>query len=158
MNFDRAFAFIQRFEGDYVNDPEDPGGETKFGISKKAYPDLDIRNLTTGEAKTIYLTDYWLKCRCDQIPQDLALMVFDTAVNQGPATAVRLLQKALQVVVDGVMGPVTIGAAFRSSPSLVIPEFIALRNQQYALNPAVHRFGLGWFRRSAACHQLALEP
>lgn len=147
-----------RFEGDYVNDPEDPGGETKFGISKRSHPDLDIKALTTDKAKEIYLTDYWMKCRCDQMPQPIAFVLFDSAVNQGPQTAVKLLQQALEIPADGIVGAITIGMTFKASPTLLIAEFIARRAYQYALIPTIHRFGLGWYRRLAACHQLALEP
>ena len=58
-NFDRAFRFLIGEEGGYVNDPADPGGETKFGISKRAYPQLDIKSLTLDQAKAIYRRDYW---------------------------------------------------------------------------------------------------
>ena len=58
--FDKAFEFTIGVEGGYVNDPSDPGGETKFGVSKKSYPNLDIKNLTITQAKEIYYKDYWI--------------------------------------------------------------------------------------------------
>ncbi len=60
-NFEKAMTFIFKWEGGYVNDGNDPGGETNFGISKRAYPNLDIKNLTKDEAKQIYYRDYWEK-------------------------------------------------------------------------------------------------
>jgi hypothetical protein len=60
-HFERAVAFVLRHEGGYVNDPRDPGGETKYGISKRAYPRLDIKGLTEADAKEIYRRDYWEK-------------------------------------------------------------------------------------------------
>ena len=84
-NFDTAFLLVIGVEGGYVNNPEDPGGETKYGISKRAYPDLDIRNLTLAAAKAIYLRDYWTAHHCDQMEWGKALLVFDCAVNGGPA-------------------------------------------------------------------------
>lgn len=156
--FERAVEFVLRFEGDYSDDHHDSGGETRYGISKRAYPNIDIKTLTRQQAKDIYYRDYFLRCKCNELPAQLALILFDSAVNQGPTAAIRLLQKSLNVGADGVIGPITIAAAFRASPSLVITEFIARRAYQYALHPEVARFGLGWFRRLAACHQLSQEP
>lgn len=82
-NFDRAIAFVLKAEGGYVNDPKDPGGETKFGISKRAYPMLDIKTLKEEDAKLIYFNDYWLKVGCDKMEWPMSLVVFDCAVNQG---------------------------------------------------------------------------
>ena len=69
-DFHTAMKFILSpdVEGEYSNDPNDPGGETKWGISKRAYPDLDIRNLTKADALAIYFRDYWTACDCDNIP------------------------------------------------------------------------------------------
>lgn len=65
--FERAFSCVLQNEGVYVNDPSDSGGETKYGISKRSYPNLDIKNLTLEEAKKIYFCDYWLKGKFEQI-------------------------------------------------------------------------------------------
>lgn len=89
MTFDEAVAHILRFEGGYVNDPADPGGETKYGISKRAYPQLDIKNLTVEDAKAIYYRDYWLPAGCDSLPTAAAFLVFDFAVNAGVERARR---------------------------------------------------------------------
>lgn len=82
-NFDRAFSVVVGIEGGYVNDPEDPGGETKYGLSKRANPDLDIKNLTLDQAKDRYLTRYWNPYGLDRLEWGKALLVFDTAVNGG---------------------------------------------------------------------------
>ena len=119
MSFDRAVAMVLRHEGGYVNDPKDPGGETRFGISKRAYPDVDILHLTEDEAKAIYKRDYWDKLRPDEIPEPLAICLFDAAVNMGRDKAVRLLQRACGVAQDGVMGGNTIAAANRLSEAVV---------------------------------------
>jgi len=84
---------IQR-EGGYVNDPADMGGETKFGISKKAYPNLDIPNITEAQAAAIYKRDYWDKINADQLPANIREAAFDAAVNHGVGTAKRLLSEA----------------------------------------------------------------
>lgn len=88
-NFKRSLEFVLKWEGGYVNDPRDPGGETKWGISKRAYPDLDIRSLTPERAATIYYEDYWTRAGCGAIEFPLCTCVFDTAVNCGPSRAVR---------------------------------------------------------------------
>lgn len=82
-NFDRAFVVVVGIEGGYVNDPADPGGETKFGISKRRYPDLNIAALTLDQAKAIYLRDYWNSHGLDALEYGKALLVFDCAVNGG---------------------------------------------------------------------------
>lgn len=104
---------IDRIERGYVNDPKDPGGETNFGISKKAYSSIDIAGLTEGDAVQIYYDDYWLACGAGSLPRGLDLWVFDCAINCGVGEAVKLLQGVCGVVQDGVMGLMTQGAAQR---------------------------------------------
>ncbi len=86
-NFDKALEFVLRWEGGYSNDPHDPGGETKFGISKRSYPEVNIKDLTREQAGEIYKRDYWDVMGCDARPSDFALAVFDAAVNCGIARA-----------------------------------------------------------------------
>jgi lysozyme family protein len=77
-----------QLEGGYVNNPADPGGETKYGISKKYHPTVDIANLTINEAIIIYQKEYWLKLNLDRFNfLPFRWKIFDIAVNQGPATA-----------------------------------------------------------------------
>jgi hypothetical protein len=83
--FDKALDFVLRWEGGYSNDKDDPGGETKFGISKRSYPEVNIKDLTREEAASIYRRDYWDTMLCDSRSSDLALAVFDSAVNCGIA-------------------------------------------------------------------------
>lgn len=83
--FDEAFGLVVSAEGGYVNDPLDPGGETKFGISKRRYPQEDIKNLTLERARALYLRDYWKAQGCDAMEWGKALLVFDCAVNGGHA-------------------------------------------------------------------------
>ena len=92
-DFEKAMAFTLKWEGNYVNNPADPGGETKFGICKRWYPNLDIANLTIEQAKAIYLQNYWVVCNCDDLQWPLNLVHFDTAVNLGPAVARNILGK-----------------------------------------------------------------
>ena len=104
--FLKAFSRCIDIEGGYVNDPSDPGGETKFGISKRSYPDLDIKNLTLEQAREIYCDDYWAAIP-GIITGPLRFHVFDFAVNSSLTTAIRHLQKAVGVADDGYVGPVT---------------------------------------------------
>lgn len=110
--WERAIAFVLSYEGStYENDPNDSGGETKFGISKKSYPNEDIKNLTLERTQEIYRNDYWNQMLGEKLPEKLAVAVFDCAVNQGLIRSIRLLQAMLNVDVDGVMGPKTLQAA-----------------------------------------------
>lgn len=83
MSFEQALDFVLAREGGFVDDPADPGGMTKYGISKHAYPNLDIRNLTPELAGEIYRTDYWGPAGCDAFNPGMALALFDAAVNCG---------------------------------------------------------------------------
>lgn len=147
MSFDRAFEIILGSEGGYSNHPEDPGGETKYGITKRDYPDLDIKNLTVEQAKRIYRSNYWDTVRGDFLPSHVATLVFDSAVNQGPGRAIRFMQKALKVDADGVIGPKTIKAAQSIDPEEFTVKFMAERALHYASLSTFPTFGRGWMRR-----------
>jgi lysozyme family protein len=145
MNFERAFATIINSEGGYSNDPRDPGGETKYGISKHAYPHVDIKSLTIAQAEQIYRADYWDKCRCDEMPKSLKLPLFDSAVNQGADKAIKLLQTALNLNADGVIGPRTMERAHQDAEAAA--NFLTERILHYASLPTFPTFGRGWVRR-----------
>ena len=139
-------------EGGYVDHPNDPGGETNFGISKRSYPDLDIQNLTRDHAIEIYRLDYWLAYRCNQLPTWAAAFLFDALVQHRPKTAVRFLQGAVGVNADGVIGPITIKQACRANIKTLLPELFAQRLDFYAglaARDSMQAFRLGWFRRMA---------
>lgn len=156
--FDDAFAIIIGEEGGYSADPRDPGnwtggspdkGElrgTKYGIAAHVYPDLDIANLTLEQAKAVYRRDYWDHVRGDELPWPLALYVFDAAVNQGPAVAIFLLQDALGVQSDGLLGPITLAAA-KTATARRMDKFMALRARRYVATRNFNVFGTGWFTR-----------
>ena len=93
-NFERCVAFVLRHEGGYVNDPRDPGGETKYGISKRAYPMLNIKDLSIEDAKMIYLKDYWDRAGCGALDWPMCLVHFDSCVNLGVGKAAALKTKA----------------------------------------------------------------
>lgn len=145
-NFERAVEIILRYEGGEVNDPNDPGGHTKYGISKAAFPTVDIPRLTRADAKGLYRQHYWQACRCDEMPGAVALLTFDAAVNMGTRTAGILLQRALGVSPDGIIGPVTLSAANAADRGL-LKRVAAERATQYAHMGHLDRYWRGWFRR-----------
>ena len=150
MEFPEAFHLLIGHEGGYSNDPNDPGGETNFGISKRAYPHVDIKNLTLNEARAIYHRDYWVKALCPIFPDPLRFQLFDTAVNSGPRQAVVLLQRALGVKDDGVAGPMTMKAVAEvKSVAALAVLFIAQRLRFMAGLDGWEHFGKGWARRIA---------
>lgn len=131
----------------FTNDPQDPGGRTKYGISQRAFPDLDIASLTLDEARELYRVHYWALIQGDKLPRKTAMVMMDGAINQGVSTAIKLMQISIGAVVDGIIGPETIRRIQFTDPAELVPEFLAQRGFHYALNPAVHRDGLGWMRR-----------
>lgn len=156
--FDQAFALVVGIEGGYSTDPRDPGNwtggkrgtgvlkGTKYGISAAAYPNVNIANLTLDGAKALYQPDYWQVCACDQLPWPLALFVFDCAVNQGQQRAKITLQQALDVTVDGSIGPVTLAAA-RAADAEHVALFMAGRALSYTHDAGFVIAGRGWFKR-----------
>lgn len=148
--FETALAHVLKWEGGekYTNDPRDPGGETKFGIAKRSHPDVNIAALTHEQAADIYRDEYWNICRCDALPAPLAFMVFDTAVNQGVAFAIKTLQRALGVTADGHLGPQTLVAVKAANVSAVLRDYAARRMYHYMLlDDLDDTYGLGWSRR-----------
>jgi lysozyme family protein len=135
---------IERIEGGDVNDANDPGGETKYGISKRSYPNVDIGALTEATAIQIYYSDFWLPCGASSLPRGLDLWVFDGAVNHGVATSVKILQDVCGVGVDGVFGPVTAAAAQKlSEPEL----YLCARMKYYQSLPGWLTYQKGWIKR-----------
>lgn len=149
MTFDEAFDRLISHEGGYVNDPRDPGGETKYGISKRAYPDEDIKNLTRERAKFLYHRDYWKRAKCDEYDIAIGFQLFDAAVNHGIGNASRMVQRAVGVADDGIIGNKTLGAIRAMSANDVLLRFNAERLRFYCNLSTFDRFGKGWVRRVA---------
>lgn len=149
MNFDIAFDRLMGNEGGYVNNPADPGGETNWGICKRSYPDIDIAALTREQAKAIYLRDFWIRGQMDKMPSAIAFQAFDIAVNSGIETAVRMLQRAVDVADDGHIGPVTLAAVASKPLADVLMRVVAERLDFYAKLKTFDTFGRGWTRRCA---------
>lgn len=167
MAFDTAFLDTIGLEGGYVNDPNDPGGETKYGISKRSYPEVDIKNLTLAEAKVIYRKDFWNKLKLDKVDNiQIAGEIFDTAVNMSPVQAVRIIQMALlylgeqQIKYDGIIGPITLktlnnwcvfdpGVLFKCLNGFQFIEYVRITKKRTEKKDWKygHRFSRGWMRR-----------
>jgi lysozyme family protein len=149
MDFESAFNRLIGVEGSYVNDPADPGGETKYGISKATYPQEDIPNLTLDHAKALYLRDFWGPAGCDAVPDGLKYTLFDMAVNSGVRTAVRNLQQAVGEKEDGVLGPHTLQAVQAMGPSRVMARFQGYRLYMMTDLKTWPSYGKGWAKRVA---------
>ncbi|KKN98411.1 hypothetical protein LCGC14_0145030 [marine sediment metagenome] len=159
--FDAAFELILKHEGGFVNDPDDPGGATKYGISNRANPidrdgdgDVDAEDakmITEEEAREIYHDKYWTPSFCDELPSSLALCIFDSAVNQGKNRAFKILQQSLKVKVDGKVGPQTLGAVKKKDPMRAFRDFQAYRQIFYAKlvssKKKFKKYEYGWTRR-----------
>jgi len=149
--FDDYLDIILKHEGGYVNDPNDPGGETKYGISARAFPTLDIKNLTVSGARKIYYEHYWLPMKLDHIVnEELKLHLFDMGVNAGIKKAVMLLQTLLNQTVDGVIGNNTLKALI-NYPQDIVKDYKIARKAYYdkiiTKNPKLAKFKKGWYRR-----------
>lgn len=151
-DFKKAIPIILKHEGGYVNDPKDPGGETKFGISKRAFPLLDIKNLTLDKAQEIYKENYWNPINGDLIKsQDIATNLFDFVVNAGISSGVKTIQKVLNVATDGKLGPGTLAAINACDEKILNMDFTKARFEYYksivVKNPDLNKFLVGWKKR-----------
>lgn len=157
--FQTAIKITLLNEGGYVNNPKDPGGETKYGISKKAYPNLDIKNLTSDQATTIYYRDWWTPHPYDQMtfPQ-LACKVFDTCVNLGTMRGIKFLQRCLianghpEITDDGGFGPHTLAVTNSIDGASLLDVYRQTQANYYnalvAAKPDLQEFLNGWLRRA----------
>jgi len=151
-------------EGGFVDNPADPGGATKFGITiktlaawrRKPVSVVDVRALTLREASEIYKAAYWDPMRCGDLPHGIDLMMFDCGVNAGPRHAVIALQQALGLNCDGLIGPETLAAARAADRRSLILALARHRVEFYRGLPGWAIFGKGWGHRVEAVQQAAL--
>ena len=146
----------------YVNDPDDRGGETKFGVAKNANLDLDITHLTWDQAKAVYYVRYWLAGKCDKLPGRVAVLHFDGCVNSGVKRASMFLQQAAGVTPDGAIGAITI-AAVNNSDAISLGGAICDQRVEYyqtivANNPSQTKYLKGWLRRINEMRAFTLDP
>lgn len=151
--FDIAFERLIGHEGGYVDHPQDPGGETNWGITKAVAREHgfqgSMRDMTREQAKAIYKVAYWDRARADEYDFAIGFQLFDAAVNHGIGTAIRFLQRAVGVADDGRVGPVTLRAIAAMPVADVLARFNAERLEFYTKLPTWPTFGKGWVRRVA---------
>lgn len=158
-DFYKAVGRTLEFEGGYINDPDDPGGETNFGISKRAHPEVDIKNLTRLAAQNIYKSEYWNPIKAYNFLDRYQLLVesvFDFAVNAGVRRASKYLQaatndlRAQRIEVDGYIGWVTIGAVHQIDAVKMANYYNLLRLKYYrklSRNRIRRKFLYSWIVR-----------
>jgi len=156
--FEKAFEKIIGLEGGYVNDSSDLGGETKFGISKRTYPHLDIASITLEDAKAIYLRDWWMAYNYDRLQcEEVAIKTFDHSINMGAKNGHKLLQRACRACGqytkdDGLIGPHTIMAANSCNSKQLISAMKSEAAGLYRLfiyaRKENQKFEKGWLRRA----------
>lgn len=155
--FQAAFIVAMKHEGGYVWDKDDIGGETNFGITKRTYPNVDIKNLTKDQAAGIYYNDWWLKGPYESLDIALATKVFDTAINMGASRAFKFLQQAANTLgaslsVDGAIGPLSVAAINKLSGASVLKAFRLIQEQYYldliSARPTLAKFRNGWISRA----------
>lgn len=175
MNFDKALNFVLKEEGGYVNNPNDSGGATNFGVIQKTYDKYrkakglelqSVRRITRAEVIEIYHNGYWLAGRCETIlttHPNLALVHFDACVNCGILGAARILQRALgDVKVDGIIGAITLASLWAKPEIDLIHDYCEERNHFYfslaARRPKDKEFLKGWLYRVARVRIEAIYP
>ena len=126
----------------------DTGGLTKWGISQRAYPDLDIKSLTREDAENIYYKDYWRKVQAHEFAWPLNLFLFDAAVNQGVNAAAKMLQDAAgNLKIDGIIGRKTRARVNDIEVEALSVRFMAKRALRYTGTRKFNVYGYGWFSR-----------
>ncbi len=167
QKFEQAFKVILGFEGGYVDDPDDRGGKTKFGITEATAKKYGfkgfVKDLTLEQAKKLYYDHYWKCWNYDQIKDDrIAIEMFDQAVNMGPVTANKNLQKAYNLLdrgkagdlkVDGVIGPITLTYINRYPHQDDLLQLLNVLQAKHYIdivesNPSQEKFFRGWLKRT----------
>lgn len=152
-DFNKFFERLIGHEGGYVNDQKDAGGETKWGITVRTarangYTG-SMHAMTREDAKQIYFKAYWKRYQCDAFSPEFAFQFLDACVNHGSGNACRMLQRAVGVADDGIVGDVTLAAIRKQSAADLIALFIAERLDFYTKLSTFSHFGKGWIRRMA---------
>lgn len=153
QRFEWAVGFVFRHEGDYVDDDQDPGGRTKYGIAERYFPEAWADGPPTRtDAKRLYREAFWDRYRCGELHPAWALAVFDGVVNQPGSFVVRALQETVGAGVDGILGPRTLDAANRHRSDWHLQMFMCRRLHRYVTRPHFARFGNGWMARVLDCY------
>lgn len=163
--FSTSLPFILRWEGGYVNNPDDRGGATNKGVTERVYQEwrsnhglaqCDVHQIDDQEVASIYYERYWLTAKCSELRRKLDLAEFDTAVNMGPNRAIKILQEAAGCEADGIFGEQTKAACDSCDLGEVMIKYCDLRERVYrtiAERPNQHQFLRGWLNRLNALRQ-----
>lgn len=169
--FQKFHAFIKRWEGGFVNHPADKGGATNMGITIGTLADWrgtdvtveDVRKLTRAEADEIFRTRYYAMCRCGEMPERMAIVVYNCAVLSGPKTSIKFVQEAfndLGLTVDGkglendgVLGRLTMGAVKQTDAGILADAFMDRQEKYLRGLDTFSVFGAGWLNRMAALRE-----
>jgi lysozyme family protein len=162
--FETALALTLHFEGGTADNPGDPGGLTRFGVTqatltrwlKRPAARAEVLALTRETASAIYRRFYWEAIGGDALPPGVDMALFDFAVHSGPATAIRALQQLLKLKADGVIGPLTLAALGRADPALVVGGLCDARLGLFRRLPGFSRFARGWTSRVETLRRAAL--
>jgi lysozyme family protein len=153
MNFDEAFHHLLGHEGAYSNHPNDPGGETMWGVTKAvARADGyvgEMKDFPVEAAKSIYREKYWDAVQAEKLPPKIRYAVFDAAVNSGPSTSIKWLQESVGATPDGVLGPKTLAAINELNPEGILRRMLAKRLTEMTNMSGWPSFSRGWARRIA---------
>ena len=149
--FQDALKRVLQHEGGYVDHPSDPGGETNFGITKAVARNYgysgSMRNIPADVVEKIYKNQYWDAMSCDNFPFAVAFQLFDAAVNHGLPNARKILQRAVGVKDDGIIGAITLNEIRKQPQFALINLFNAERIQFYTRISTFNTFGKGWMSR-----------
>ena len=164
-NFEECLAHTLREEGGFVNHPQDPGGMTNLGITKRTYEgwikrpveEQEMRALTPKDVEPIYRYNYWMAVKGDELPTGVDLVVFDLGVNSGPTTAIKFLQRAVGVPADGLFGPKTRAAVAAMKPDDIIRSVCEARLNFLKGLSTWPVFGKGWGARVKRVQETALK-
>ena len=153
LSFKQIFDRLIGHEGGYVNDPRDPGGETNWGVTKRTAQANgytgDMKTMTRQQAYEIYHRAFWVRYQCDQMPPAIAYQFFDAAVNHGFGNASRMLQRAVGVLDDGIIGKYSLEAINRNPISDTLMVLNGERLNFYTRLNNFERYGKGWVNRVA---------
>lgn len=154
--FQRWFEWLLLWEGTtFENDPDDPGGATKFGIDQRSHPEVNIRTLTKEKAAGIYWNEYWTKCRAHEMPARVGEVVANIAVNAGHGRASKWLQAAVGATVDGVIGRQTLAAAWQADHGAVVRALLDRTEAHYRsiAKGRLAKFLTGWLNRNESLRE-----
>lgn len=167
--FEKCQPVIEKWEGTFDNDPDDPGGATNFGITigdlarwrKRDVSVQEVADLARPEARQIFTEFYWKPARCAELPLALAQMVYDTSILAGLGRGGRTLQQALNkqgagLAVDGIIGPATVNAARRGDVEQAVGDFAEIAEAYLRGRPGFGKYGRGWMNRLNEVKSVAL--